>query len=328
MKINYKVIAIYCFTEIDKNSIMEFRENILSYETNNISGLIILGEEGINGTICGPEESLDKLIKYIKKFLKKNDLNEKISFSDKSIFKKLKVRIKSEIVTIGIKDINPKSINGIYLDADKWNELIKDESTILIDTRNFYEVNLGTFKNAINPKTNNFREFPKWVEENLEKKVKDIKNHKIAMFCTGGIRCEKASAYLKHHGFEDVNQLHGGIIDYNRQLKQDISLKNHFEGRNFVFDERRGERVSNDIISSCHQCGKAYDVHVNCSNVNCNLLFIQCDSCKKKYQNCCSLECIEIISMPKEKQKILRKGKNNNKMYYSHKRVKLNLKNK
>ena len=280
MKINYKVIALYCFTEIDKNSIIELRENILSYETNNISGLIILGEEGINGTICGPEESLDKLIIYIKKFLKQNDLNEKISFSDKSIFKKLKVRIKSEIVTIGIKDINPKSINGIYLDADKWNELIKDESTILIDTRNFYEVNLGTFKNAINPNTNNFREFPKWVEKNLEKNIKDIKKHKIAMFCTGGIRCEKATSLLKTKGFENVFHLKGGILRYLETVKSDDNL---YEGECYVFDERvaLNNKLKKGTYSICHACGMP--VSEKDKNRDTYIEGIQCHNCLTKF---------------------------------------------
>ena len=148
------------------------------------------------------------------------------------------------------------------------------------------------------------------------------------LYCTGGIRCEKASAYLKHHGFKDVNQLHGGIIDYVRQLKKNPNIKNNFEGRNFVFDERRGERISDKIISNCHQCGDPFDQHVNCKNTNCNLLFIQCDKCKKKYENCCSIECIEVINMPLERQKQLRKGIENKKMYYSHRKIKLNLSKK
>ena len=254
MRINYKVISLYCFTEIDKNSILELRENLLTYEKNNISGLIILGEEGINGTICGPEESLDKLFINIKKSLKQDDLNEKISFSKKRIFKKLKVKIKSEIVTIGIKDINPKTINGTYLDSYKWNKLIKEEDTILIDTRNYYEVKLGTFKNAINPNTNNFREFPKWVEENLEKKIKDKKRQKIAMFCTGGIRCEKATSLLKNKGFENVFHLKGGILKYLETVRSD---ENFYEGECYVFDERvaLNNKLKKGTYSICHACG-------------------------------------------------------------------------
>jgi len=147
------------------------------------------------------------------------------------------------------------------------------------------------------------------------------------LYCTGGIRCEKTSAYLKHYGFTDVNQLHGGIIDYARQLNNNETLSNNFEGKNFVFDERRGERISDDVISSCHQCGEPFDTHVNCRNVNCNLLFLQCDSCKEKYEHCCSVDCIEIVNLPLEKQKELRKGTDNKKMYYSHKRVNLKLQN-
>ncbi|MDC3305825.1 hypothetical protein OAV36_02760, partial [Flavobacteriales bacterium] len=128
-----------------------------------------------------------------------------------------------------------------------------------------------------------------------------------------------------HHGFQDVNQLHGGIIDYARQLDKDKNLNNNFEGKNFVFDERRGERISDDVISNCHQCDAPFDTHVNCKNVNCNLLFLQCDNCKEEYEQCCSVECIEIINLPLEEQKKLRKGTDSKKMYYSHKRVNLNL---
>jgi UPF0176 protein len=159
--------------------------------------------------------------------------------------------------------------------------------------------------------------------------VKEMLNGKedeqVLLYCTGGIRCEKTSAYLKHHGFQDVNQLYGGIIDYARQLKEDDGLTNNYIGKNFVFDERRGERISDDVISSCHQCGFPFDTHVNCANVNCNLLFLQCENCQTKYQNCCSVECIEIINLPAEKQKDIRKGSGKKKMYYSHKRVNLNL---
>ena len=160
----------------------------------------------------------------------------------------------------------------------------------------------------------------------VKKILDDKKDKPILLYCTGGIRCEKASAYLKHHGFKDVNQLHGGIIDYVRQLKENPEIENKFVGKNFVFDERKGERISDDIISSCHQCGASCDIHTNCKNVNCNLLFLQCDSCKEKYENCCSVDCIEIINLPPEKQKELRKGTDHKKMYYSHKRVNLKLK--
>ena len=280
MKIKYKVISLYCFTSIDKNSILEIKETLLKYENNNISGLIILGEEGINGTICGPEKYLDKLFAFIKDFSKNNDLNEKISFSDKKIFKKLKVRIKSEIVTIGIKEINPKSQNGTYLDAFKWNEVIEDDNTILIDTRNHYEVKLGTFKNAINPNTNNFREFPRWVEKNLEKVTKDKKNTKIAMFCTGGIRCEKATSLLRTKGFENVFHLKGGILKYLETIDPENNL---YKGECYVFDERvaLNNKLKKGSYSICHACGMP--VSANDKNKIEYIEGIQCHNCVDKF---------------------------------------------
>ncbi|MFL2574551.1 MAG: hypothetical protein ACJ0QC_02100 [Flavobacteriales bacterium] len=152
------------------------------------------------------------------------------------------------------------------------------------------------------------------------------KDETVLLYCTGGIRCEKASAYLKHYGFKDVNQLHGGIIDYVRQIKESPEIENKFVGKNFVFDERRGERISDDIISSCHQCNDACDEHTNCKNVNCNLLFLQCKKCKDKYENCCSIDCVKVSKLSDNERKTLRKGVENKKIYYSHKKVKLNLK--
>ena len=145
----------------------------------------------------------------------------------------------------------------------------------------------------------------------------------ILLYCTGGIRCEKASAYLKHNGFKDVNQLHGGIIDYARQLAKDESLSNKFEGKNFVFDERLGERISLKIISKCHQCGEPSDKHTNCKNVNCNLLFIQCEECKQNNNNCCSPKCIEISQLSEKEQANLRKGIEVKKRFHSHKKIDL-----
>ena len=253
MKITYKVVSLYCFTQIDKNLISDLKYKLLDFENYDVSGLIILGEEGINGTFCGPEELVNKLFSFIKEFCDTNDLNEKISFSDKKIFKKLKVKIKSEIVTIGIKDVNPTSIKGTYVEAKKWNEFIEDEDTILIDTRNYYEVSLGTFKNALNPNTNNFRQFPKWCEENLKESIKD-KNIKIAMFCTGGIRCEKATSLLKRQGFNNVFHLKGGILKYLEKIRP---YENLYEGECYVFDERvtLDHKLEKGSYSICHACG-------------------------------------------------------------------------
>ena len=210
---------------------------------------------------------------------------------------------------------------GEHLSASQWNEAINNGATI-IDMRNHYESEIGKFIGAICPDVETFKEELPIVKELLEGKEKEP----ILLYCTGGIRCEKTSAYLKHHGFEDVSQLHGGIIDYARQLNEDEDLENNFIGKNFVFDERRGERISDDVISQCHQCNESCDTHVNCKNENCNLLFLQCPICQEKHNNCCSVECIEIVSLPDEERLKLRKGIENKKMYYSHKRVTLNLK--
>ncbi|MBK16915.1 MAG: hypothetical protein CMK49_02730 [Prochlorococcus sp. SP3034] len=282
MKKEYKVISLYCFTKIDKNLILVLKDKLLDFEDHNISGLLILGEEGINGTICGPEKYTNKLFEFIRKFFKKKDLNEKISFSDKNIFKKLKVRIKTEIVTLGIKDINPASINGIYLDSDEWNQIIEDDNTIIIDTRNHYEVSLGTFKKAINPNTNNFREFPKWIDENLEKSIKDKKDYKIAMFCTGGIRCEKATSLLRNKGYENVFHLKGGILKYLETIHPN---KNLYEGECYVFDERvaLNHKLKKGTYSICHACGMPISKQEKKRNEY--IEGIQCHHCINKFSD-------------------------------------------
>ncbi|NRA93763.1 MAG: rhodanese-related sulfurtransferase, partial [Psychroserpens sp.] len=180
-------------------------------------------------------------------------------------------------------------------------------NTVLVDMRNHYESEIGHFKNAITPDVDTFRESLDLIEQDL-KAHKEDKN--LVMYCTGGIRCEKASAYYKHKGFKKVFQLEGGIINYVRQVN-DKQLENKFIGKNFVFDQRRSERISEDVIAKCHQCGSPADTHTNCANEACHLLFIQCEECKKKMDNCCSSKCQEIIKLPYEEQKALRKGQGN-----------------
>ena len=200
----------------------------------------------------------------------------------------------------------------MHVNAEKFNELLDDNDTITIDMRNHYESEIGHFKGAKLPDVDTFRESLPIINKKYDKHKKD-KN--ILMYCTGGIRCEKASAYLMNKGYKNVYQLDGGIIEYARQVKEK-NIENKFIGKNFVFDNRRGERISGDIISNCHQCGKKCDEHVNCNNEACHLLFIQCDECQKKYNGCCSDDCSNIYSLPYEKQKELRKGKkNSNKIF-------------
>jgi UPF0176 protein len=176
--------------------------------------------------------------------------------------------------------------------------------TVVIDMRNHYESEVGHFKTAFLPDADTFRQELPMVLDYL----KDKKDNKILLYCTGGIRCEKASAFLKHNGFNDVNQLNGGIIHYARQVQAE-GLESKFIGKNFVFDERMGERITGDIISTCHQCGEPSDRHVNCANDDCHLLFIQCEKCAEKMQGCCTEQCQAIVNLPIDEQKKIRKGK-------------------
>ena len=189
--------------------------------------------------------------------------------------------------------------------AEQFNELIEDPDVVLVDMRNHYESEIGHFKNAITPDVDTFRDSLDIIENDLAEHKED---KKLVMYCTGGIRCEKASAYYKHKGFKNVYQLEGGIIEYTRQVKSQ-NLENKFLGKNFVFDHRRGERISDDVIANCHQCGKPCDTHVNCANEACHLLFIQCEECAEAMNGCCSNECAEVHALPYEEQKALRKGK-------------------
>jgi UPF0176 protein len=193
---------------------------------------------------------------------------------------------------------------GIHLKAKEFNNLLEDPNTIVVDFRNHYESEVGHFEGAITPDVETFRESLPIINEQLQD-FKEDKN--LLMYCTGGIRCEKASAYFKHQGFKNVFQLEGGIIEYTRQIKEE-NIESKFIGKNFVFDHRLGERITDDIVSQCHQCGKPCDNHTNCENDGCHLLFIQCDDCKATMGNCCSTECLETIHLPLEEQIKLRRG--------------------
>ena len=285
-----------------------------------VLGRIYLSTEGINAQLSVPVHNFKEFSLQLEKYIFFKDIKFKIAIEDdgRSFFK-LTIKVRNQIVADGLPKNEYDVTNvGKHLDAHEWNKAIED-GAVIVDMRNHYESEIGRFKGAICPDVETFKEeLPK-----TKKILKGKEEKQILLYCTGGIRCEKTSAYLRHHGFKNVNQLHGGIIDYSRQIKQNKNLTNYFEGKNFVFDERRGERISDKIISKCHQCGAECDNHVNCSNVNCNLLFIQCDACKKKYSNCCSTKCIKVTKLSLEQQKELRKGKQNKKMYFSHKRVKL-----
>jgi UPF0176 protein len=250
-------------------------------------------------------------------------LNEAIEHDDHS-FLKLTIKVRSKIVADGLKDDTFDVTNkGIHLKAKEFNQILDDPNTILVDCRNHYESEVGRFKNAITPDVDTFRASLPIINEQL-KDFKEDKN--LVMYCTGGIRCEKASAYFKHQGFKNVFQLEGGIIQYAKQIKEE-GIESKFIGKNFVFDHRLGERITNDIVSQCHQCGKACDNHTNCLNDGCHLLFIQCDDCKAAMENCCSTECLEVTHLTLEEQVNLRSGKQvGNKVFRKGKSEKLRFK--
>ena len=273
----------------------------------NVLGRIYVSHEGINAQLSLPAKNFEKLKKIIDQilFLKRIRLNIAIEDYNHS-FLKLKIKIRKKIVADGLKnkeyDINK---NGVHVNAKEFNKLLDNQNTITIDMRNHYESEIGHFKGANLPDVDTFRDSLHIVKEKFEK-FKRTKN--FLMYCTGGIRCEKASAYMIANGYKNVYQLNGGIIEYARQVKNQ-KIENKFIGKNFVFDNRRSERISEEIISSCHQCGNECDQHVNCNNDACNLLFLQCDKCRIKFYGCCGLDCKEIYSLPIEKQNKLRKGK-------------------
>jgi UPF0176 protein len=212
--------------------------------------------------------------------------------------------VRPKIVADGIDDPNfDPSNTGKYLSAEEFNKKMEDPNTVVVDMRNHYESEVGHFKGALLPDVDTFREEIKVVEDIL----KNDKDKQVLMYCTGGIRCEKASAYMKHIGFENVYHLEGGIIKYARDIKA-AEAENKFRGVNFVFDERMAERISDEVIAKCHQCGNPFDIHTNCANLACHILFIQCDECKAKFDNCCSEECQHIFHLPIEEQKEIRKG--------------------
>jgi UPF0176 protein len=240
-------------------------------------------------------------------FLNKVRINIALKHEIKS-FLKLKIKVRDKIVADGLNDDSfDVTKKGIHLNAKEFNKLMNEKNTIVLDMRNHYESEIGHFKGALTPDVDPIRESLTFIDQILAEQKKD---KKLLMYCTGGIRCEKASAYFKHKGFKNVFQLEGGIIEYAKQVKAE-KIKNQFIGKNFVFDERRGESISNSIIAKCHQCGSPCDTHVNCSNEACHLLFIQCESCQDKRQTCCSSECQDIFNLPLENQKQLRKGKHN-----------------
>ncbi len=242
------ICALYKFVSLD--DYQSLRQPLFDFmQERGIRGTILLAAEGINGTVAGSRESIDALLVHLNADPRLADLNHKVSFDDTNPFYRTKVRLKKEIVTMGVPGIDPLRSVGTYVDPQDWNELISDPETVLIDTRNDYEIGIGTFRNAVNPQTDSFREFPDYVEQNLD----PAKHKKVAMFCTGGIRCEKSTAYLKELGFENVYHLKGGILKYLEEVPEEKSL---WDGECFVFDNRVSVKHGLDKgeFDQCHAC--------------------------------------------------------------------------
>lgn len=301
-------LSFYAYTHIEHPS--EFRDQLfVSWDALDVLGRIYVAREGINAQLSVPAPRFDAFKDHLDAiaFLKDVRLNIAIEQDNKS-FLKLKIKVRDKIVADGLNDDSFDVTNkGVHLNAAEFNSLTSAEDTIVVDMRNHYESEIGHFEGAITPDVDTFRDSLPIIEMDLSEHKSD-KN--LVMYCTGGIRCEKASAYFKHKGFERVYQLEGGIIEYARQVKNQ-GLDNKFIGKNFVFDERRSEAISDDVIAICHQCGSPCDTHVNCANDGCHLLFIQCTSCAEKLDNCCSDSCASVVALPEDKQRELRKGTHN-----------------
>jgi len=285
---------------------LAFRDELYkSLNLLQVFGRIYIATEGINAQISVPTNLFEdfKTYLYSIKGLEGLRLNIAVNDNGKS-FWVLRIKHRSKIVADGIEDTSFSMENkGNYVNAVQMNELISSPETIVIDMRNHYEYEVGHFVNALEIPSDTFREQLPMAAEMM----KDKKDKNIIMYCTGGIRCEKASAYMMHHGFKNVFHLEGGIINYANQIKEE-GLESQFKGKNFVFDDRLGEKITEDIISKCHQCGGPCDTHTNCKNDGCHLLFIQCPSCAETYAGCCTQACTDIVHLPEEKQIELRKG--------------------
>jgi len=286
----------------------------------SVFGRIYVAHEGINAQLSVPQSNFEKLKMYLYSIEALNGIRLNIAVDDDGkSFWVLKIKVREKIVADGITDQSfSMERKGKYVDAGRMNELLQDKSTIVVDMRNHYEYEVGHFENALEVPSDTFREqLPMAVEM-----LKEEKDKNIIMYCTGGIRCEKASAYMLHNGFKNVFHLEGGIINYARQVKE-AELESKFIGKNFVFDDRLGERITEDIIAKCHQCGQAADSHTNCKNDGCHLLFIQCEACAAKYDGCCSGECQTVYNMPLEEQAALRKGLDKGMMVFNKSRQRL-----
>lgn len=310
-------ISFYKYFPIDDPQ--DFRDQLyIQFDALSVFGRVYIAREGINGQISVPESNVASFraaLYAADPALDGVRLNVAVDDDGKS-FWVLRMKVRDKVVADGIDDpsFNP-SRTGKYLTAKEYNQLTENEDTVIVDMRNHYEYEVGHFENAMEVPSDTFR-------EQLPMAVDMLQEHKdkhIVMYCTGGIRCEKASAYLLHNGFKNVYHVEGGIIEYTRKAREE-NLPLKFIGKNFVFDERLGERITEDVIARCHQCGKPCDDHTNCKNEGCHLLFIQCQQCATEMDGCCSAECKEVVRLPGEERAKLRKGIDRGQMIFNKSR--------
>lgn len=291
-----RTLSFYRYITIE--SPVEFRNELFKrWSTLGCFGRIYIAREGINAQMSVPEHDIDEFLAHLQSSNILKDIPIKYAIEDDGkSFYKLTIKVRPKIVADGLDD-NTYDFSkvGKHLTALEFHEQVDQPGTLVIDMRNHYESEIGRFSNAICPDAETFKESIHQVLDDL----KDEKDKKILLYCTGGIRCEKASSFLINNGFKDVSQLYGGIIEYAQQIKH-LGLESKFIGKNFVFDERLGESIDGQVIARCHQCGNPADTHTNCANVDCHILFIQCSDCAKEYEGCCSRECMELNRIPVE----------------------------
>ena len=297
-----KTISFYKYFEVENQ--VEFRNQLYKeWFALDCFGRIYVAHEGINAQMSVPEHQMDRFLQQLYTIPQLTNVPIKYAIEDDGkSFYKLTIKVRPKIVADGLEHKSyDLSKVGTHLTAMEFHNAINDSNTIVVDMRNHYESEIGKFENAYCPDSDTFKEAILDVVNNF----KDDKDKQFLLYCTGGIRCEKASSFLIHNGFNHVAQLHGGIIEYAQQIKK-LGVNSKFYGKNFVFDQRLGETIDGQIISHCHQCGKPADTHTNCANNDCHLLFIQCDECKAQYEGCCGEECRDINHLPIDERKKLR----------------------
>ena len=295
-------VSFYRYINIDEPN--TFRDHLYyEWDRLNIFGRVYIAKEGINAQISVPDHNWETFIIQLNKIKELNDIHVKQALQDGPSFYKLIIKVREELVAYGVPEESyDMNLVGKHLSTKEYNKALEDPDALIVDMRNYYESEIGRFEDALIPDVETSKELLPEVKRLLKGKEKN----KVLLYCTGGIRCEKASSYLIKNGFQNVNQLQGGIIQYANDIKKK-GMISRFKGKNFVFDDRLGERVTDDILASCHICGTSCDKHTDCKNDACHILFIQCDACSEDFNGCCSIECRDFASLPLSEQKMLRK---------------------